>query len=239
MNPTEETARMAYEGTELDFFNLATHWKRYVGDSLREWIGGDVLEVGAGIGGKTEALMRGDERSWTCLEPDHALAARIDERHLPCSPAVITGTTADLDPELRYDSILYVDVLEHIEDDAGEVERAVARLKPGGHLVTLSPAYEALRSPFDDAVGHFRRYRRSTLLALRPSGCEVRAAFYLDSLGAILSAGNRALLKSSAPSREQILFWDRRVVPVSRAIMDRLLRRRVGRSVVVVWQRSG
>ena len=66
--------------------------------------------------------------------------------------------------------MLYIDVLEHIEHDLDELARAASHLAPGGHLVVLAPAHQALFSDFDRAIGHYRRYNRAGLQKLAPAG---------------------------------------------------------------------
>jgi len=127
-----------------------------------------------------------------------------------------------------------VDVLEHIEDDRGELSRAAAHLRPGGRLVVLSPAHQSLFSPFDAAIGHFRRYDRPMLGALTPTGLRVERMRYLDCAGLLLSAANRLLLRRSMPTEGQLRFWDRWVVPISR-VCDRLLWYGAGKTVLAVW----
>ena len=107
---------------------------------------------------------------------------------------------ASLPSEDRFDTILYVDVLEHIEDDRGELAGAAARLRTGGHVVVLAPAHQALYSPFDKAIGHFRRYSHRSLLAAAPSTLQPVAAYYLDAVGMAASLANRLLLRASMPS---------------------------------------
>ena len=63
-----------YMGSELEIFAHANNWKSYVQSQLRPYLIGDVLEVGAGIGGTTRALNDGTQRRWVCLEPDSAAA---------------------------------------------------------------------------------------------------------------------------------------------------------------------
>ena len=231
---------ITYAGTELDLFASATRWKDYLRARIAPYLGRDVLEVGAGMGGTTRALCRGDHRRWACLEPDPTLADRLRERiesgDLPPCCSVVAATLAeDRDPS-TFDAVLYVDVLEHIEDDVSEMERAADRLRQGGFLVAIAPAHPFLFTPFDAAIGHFRRYTRATLAAIGPSGLDLVRVDYLDSVGLLASLGNRLLLRRSMPGPWQVAAWDRAMVPLSRAI-DPVLGHRLGKSVMAVWRR--
>ena len=232
VNPGQKS----YIGSELELFAAATRWKSYFARALGGWISGDVLEVGAGMGSNTRFLYRPVVSSWCCLEPDEALAAKASATVAELGPcSVRVGTTADEAPA-RYDTVLYIDVLEHIEDDRAELERAVSLLRPGGHVIVLAPAHQALYSEFDRAVGHFRRYDASSLTAAGAPGSTLVRVFYLDSVGMLASLANRTILKSAQPSPAQIGTWDRILVPMSR-ILDPCLGRRLGKSVVAVWRR--
>ncbi|MBM3151954.1 MAG: class I SAM-dependent methyltransferase [Chloroflexi bacterium] len=228
-----------YPGQELEIFAQALNWKAYFAARIRRSLGSKVLEVGAGMGAVTPFLCDGNQDHWLCLEPDpqlaQALAGRIAAGELPPPCRARPGTLADLGGE-RFDTILYTDVLEHIGDDQAELRRASDSLFRGGRLIVLAPAHQGLFSPFDLAIGHFRRYDRQSLLALTPDGCRVEQALYLDSAGLLLSLANRLLLRQTMPTLEQILFWDRRVIPVSKAL-DRLTGYRLGKSILAIWKR--
>jgi SAM-dependent methyltransferase len=223
-----------YAGSELELFKKARNWKRYWRAQIAEFVRGEVLEVGAGIGANTQTLSSLAYERWTCLEPDAVLAARIElppgGRH-----KTVVGTIGDLNAEAKFDAILYIDVLEHIEDDRGEMARAAARLKPGGALIVMSPAHPFLFTPFDTAIGHFRRYTRESLTAVAPQALQREKLVYLDAAGMLASAGNRVLLRSAMPTERQILTWDRMLVPVSRVI-DPIFAGRAGKSVLGVWR---
>lgn len=230
----------SYPGSELELFQSASNWKNYVNVVVRPWLGSRVLEVGAGIGGTTEVLCNGESVEWTCLEPDPSQCRRIAKRigggELPSTCRTVNGCLEDLDESDRFDTILYMDVLEHIEDDRSELARAASHLNRGGHLAVLAPAHNWLFTPFDRAVGHYRRYSAASLLDLTPTGMECALRRYLDSAGIFLSLGNRLLLRKSMPTEGNIRFWDRFVVPVSHRI-DPLLGYSLGKSVLVVWRR--
>ncbi len=231
----------SYVGSELDLFSAARNWKSYFRDRLAPYLGEDVLEVGAGLGGTTRVLCRGTERRWVGLEPDPSLAGRLADEvrsgALPACCEVRVGTLQGVDPSETFDTILYMDVLEHIEDDRAEVARAAAHLRPGGHVIALSPAHQWLFTPFDRAIGHCRRYTRAGFGALAtPDLARVRLD-YMDSIGLFASLGNRFLLRSAMPRPSQIAFWDRVLVRLSRFV-DPVLGYSAGKSVLAVWRKT-
>ena len=135
-----------------------------------------------------------------------------------------------------FDTVIYIDVLEHIELDREETTAAYSRMNRGAHLVILAPALPFLYSPFDRAVGHYRRYTKASLRKAIDPRLETVSEFYLDSIGLFASLANRLLLHSAAPSRRQIEVWDRLMVPISK-IMDKLLFYSVGKTVVGVYRK--
>ena len=231
-----------YEGSELATFAHAVRWKAYVRRHVRPYLGPRVLEVGAGIGETTRMLAQGFHGQWTCLEPDAALAGGIHtlraRGELPSGCEVVVGSLSDLPADRLFDTLLYLDVLEHIERDADEVVLAARHLAPDGFLVVLAPAHQWLFTPFDEAIGHWRRYTRSSLARLTARSLRLRKLVYLDAVGLLASAANRVVLKSGHPTVRQITFWDRCMVPVS-TVVDPLLGHRVGKSVLAVWQHQG
>ncbi|MEO5579412.1 MAG: methyltransferase domain-containing protein, partial [Gemmatimonadaceae bacterium] len=162
--------------------------------------------------------------------------ARIVARNGSRRIELQTGMVKDLAAERQFDCILYIDVLEHILDDRGELQRASRFLAQGGYLVVLSPAFQFLYSPFDKALGHERRYTIRTLSEAFPTGLARERVFYADSVGALASLSNRLLLRSQLPTRAQILLWDRAMIPVSR-VLDGAAHRWFGRSVIGVYSR--
>jgi SAM-dependent methyltransferase len=229
-----------YVGNELDLFAAAQNWKAYWSETLLPYIHGDVLEVGAGIGSNTPHLDKKRNGRWVCLEPDPELCSRIVEglgaRGGGADYEVVTGTISAIKSGQAFDTILYIDVLEHIERDRDELREAAKRLRPGGRVIVLSPAHDSLYTPFDKAIGHFRRYDRRMLTKLSPDGLEIERILYMDSAGLLLSAANRVLLRQSMPTPGQIRLWDRRVVPISR-LLDRIVCHSAGKTIVGIWTR--
>ena len=222
-----------YSGDELPLMAAAVHWRSYVAELVRPHLGPSVLEVGAGIGSNIPYLRRPPVREWTAVEPDATQAAQIRD------PAVrvVVGTLAAIGAAERFDAILYLDVLEHIADDAAELRSAAAHLATGGRLIVLTPAHAWLTSPMDAAVGHCRRYSAAGLRALTPVGCRLEVLRQIDAAGCLGSLANRLVLRQARLSARQIGVWDRVLVPLSRRL-DRWCGFRLGKSLLAVWRRT-
>jgi SAM-dependent methyltransferase len=229
-----------YAGSELKIFSHARHWKAYYRNLMRQYLVGDVLEVGAGIGATTRSLCDGTQRRWICLEPDATLSTQIEmllkSRSLPRCCKVITGRIAVLKKEQIFDAVLYIDVLEHIQDDRQELQTAVAHLRPGGVLIILAPAHQWLFTPFDKQIGHYRRYSKQSLLACVPQTLTCVDLRYLDSIGLLASAANAVILRSAMPSQWQIKIWDTFMIPASQ-LFDRMFGSNLGRSILGIWRK--
>lgn len=230
-----------YAGSELELFQRAYNWKAYWARHLAPYVHGKVLDVGAGIGANVSALSSPRVTGWTCLEPDGTLVetmrARQAKGELPANCGIRQGTLASLENKETFDTIVYIDVMEHIAEDRAEAARAIAHLAPGGRLVVLCPAHQYLFSPFDAAIGHHRRYSRAGMAALAPPGARVEMCHLLDSAGFFASLANKLLLRTAHPSAGQIALWDRVLVPMSR-LVDPLLGYRFGKTVIAVFSRA-
>jgi SAM-dependent methyltransferase len=139
-----------------------------------------VLEAGCGAGGNLEMLQRfGEVRA---IEPDAESRAYAAER---TGVAVEDGRLPDGLPDLGgpFDLIAALDVIEHVEDDAGAAAALGARLKPGGFMVCTVPAYAWMWSDHDASHHHQRRYSRAGFRRLfENAGLKVRRATHFNTL---------------------------------------------------------
>ena len=226
-----------YIGDELELFAHAVNWKHYWGQKVKPYLGNHVLEVGAGMGTNTPFLLQSHKifKRWVCLEPDEALALKAKKR-LSEYPLVEVQNCylSDFKTKEKFDSILYIDVIEHIEDDAKEIKLAKSFLKPGGHLIILVPAHQYLYSDFDKAIGHYRRYTKRMLKNTVGEDLKLEQLLYLDSVGITASVVNKLFLKQRYPTLKQVQFWDRNLVRLSK-ISDWILGYRFGKSLLGIW----
>jgi hypothetical protein len=226
-----------YVGSELEPFAAATRWKAYQRRHFAPYLGSDVLEVGAVIGGTTRILCRGDEPSWLCLEPDPALANRLrralrDGELPPCCDAVV-GLLAEPIVSGPFDTILYIDVLE---DDRTELARALSTSGPAG---TSSPCRRRIHGCTRRLTGRLATTGATPGQPSRPwtpEDLRLVLMIYLDPVGLLASCGNRLILRNAMATHRQISLWDKVMVPISRFV-DPHLGYRLGKSIMGVWRK--
>lgn len=229
-----------YVGTELDVFSHVKNWKAYWAQMIEPYLGDEVLDVGAGIGATATNLRHRTYKTWIELEPDPKLAERIvhgqERGNVPASCEVRVGTASDLSDDELFDTVLYIDVLEHIEDDRKELENIAQHVKPHGHVVVLLPAHQYLYTEFDRQVGHYRRYDKKQLRAIKPDNLEIVCLKYVDSVGLLASLSNKLFIKTANPTSTQVQIWDQVMVPLSR-LLDPLMGHTLGKSILSVYKK--
>ena len=238
---SESLSAFSYSGEELEVFARAVNWKAYWSRQIEPYLGHCILELGAGLGATALALNHVACDRWLGMEPDETMyrliAGRLTQSRFPDGYQIRHGTSANLRDTERFDTILYIDVLEHIQDDREELTRVSRHLDVGGHIVIVAPAHNFLYTPFDRKIGHHRRYDKRLLTGIVPSGMSIRRMYYLDSVGMLASLANRLVLKSDTPTEAQIRLWDSVMIRASRWI-DPLTFHRFGKSIVCVLQKA-
>ncbi|HTL46814.1 MAG TPA: class I SAM-dependent methyltransferase [Verrucomicrobiae bacterium] len=152
------------------------------------YIGKRVADIGCGVGNFTPFFL--NKECYLGFEPDPALAEYFQGRY--AGPTIRLSRFPDVTHpeavlELRahqIDTVLCVNVLEHIEDDARALSHMAQGLVPGGHVCLLVPALPFLFGALDTADGHLRRYTKKNLLRLaRDAGLETVRCHYFNFAG--------------------------------------------------------
>src|SRR6266540_6060231 len=181
MSPAEHHPRDQVGAATLERLAAAPNYNRWMFDRLRPWIGQHVLEVGSGIGNLSAFLQDRQRVVLTDTEPWYLERLRdrfrghanveVARLYLP----VLDGALA----AERFDTVICLNVLEHVEHDRASLAVLRRLLTPGGRLVLLVPALRALYGTLDHALGHHRRYGRAELVAkLRDAGLSPRHVEY-------------------------------------------------------------
>src|SRR5918993_1087348 len=224
---------------DLERLGTAKHFFDWVLDVFDPYLRGRVLEVGAGLGTITRMLVdRYPDLSVVALEPAANVFADL-ESYAALTPRVAacrqTLAEYEPDPGNGFDTVVYLNVLEHIADDAQELRLAAEALRPGGALLVFGPALEWLYSELDYRAGHYRRYSLRGLRALATeAGFEVVSARYFDVLGVVPYLVVYRLSRHDDISGSTLWGYDRVVVPLSRLIQRVLRNPPLGKNVIVI-----
>jgi SAM-dependent methyltransferase len=225
-----------YSGTELEAVAEATNYYDWIIDSFASRIGKRSVEAGAGIGTVSElVLRRGNPSELVLIEPDSANARILEDRFQgDARVSVRQGYLDEFASLLVADSVIAVNVLEHVEKDSDFLRAAHRALVPGGTLLLLVPALPAIFGSLDRAFDHFRRYTRSGLTTqVRDAGFAIETLHYLNMVGVAAWFVSGSILGRTTLSRRQVRFYDRYVIPVLRAVETRL-HPPIGQSLLVI-----
>ncbi len=226
---------MNYPGKELELFDKANIWRKYVYLLVKRSIEDKILEVGAGIGSFTNNY-KNKFSDITLTELDPHNITRLKQKFRDTKIKISSHYTSQI--EEKFNTILYMNVLEHIEDDKEEVNIAVSKLNQGGHLIILVPAHNELYSKFDKEIGHFRRYKVDFFNQLNIDNVEIIKLQYIDCSGYFLYYLNKFFFKNEVyPSLLKIFIWDKIFTPLT-IILDKLLNYRYGKNVLCVMKRK-
>jgi SAM-dependent methyltransferase len=211
--------RFQYPGKDLEAMSFAVNYHAWILEEIEPFLGDVTAEVGAGSGSFSRLLLTTTIKCLYAFEPSTEMFSLLVQNLQDQGRArVVHGF---FDPGFLHellDSICYINVLEHIQDDLAELLKAREALKPRGRLILFVPALEWLYSDQDRSIGHFRRYTQKELQHLvRSAGFAITASRYFDLAGVLPWFFNFVVLKNSLNSTN-VSLYDRVVVPVMRGL---------------------
>jgi phospholipid N-methyltransferase len=226
----------SYSGTELDAVSEATNYYAWVFDSFSAAIGRNVVEVGAGTGTVSDLILsRASIDELLLIEPATNNVPALHQR-FDGDPRVRIhfGYLADVSSTLRVDTVIAVNVLEHVERDAEFLNDAYNSLVGGGTLILLVPAVPLIFGSLDRAFEHHRRYTRMGLQkALRGAGFEIEKLHYLNLIGVAAWFVAGRIMHRRTLGRRQVRFYDRLVIPWLRRL-ESLIQPPIGQSLLAI-----
>lgn len=229
----------------LQVISRASHFNKWMYESFRNQLKGNVLEIGSGIGNISRLAMN-DDFSLTLSDynPEYLEWLKKEFSGAKKVKEILQIDLLHKRFEVEYnrlhesyDSIFMLNVIEHLEDDAGAIEHCLFMLKPGGHLVILTPAYQWLYCNFDKELGHYRRYTVEylvTLLQKKEMTVIQKQYFNFAGIAGWLFFGkllNRKLIGSG----EMNLFDN--LVPVAKWL-DKFFSGKAGLSIIITAQKK-
>lgn len=216
----------------------APRYNRWLTARIAPWVGRRVLEIGAGIGNMAEFFL--DRERLVLAEPEAAYRERLSARFAGQPQVrVVPVRLPTVDQQLaaeRLDTIICLNVLEHVEADRAALTAMGSLVVPGGRVVLLVPALRFLYGSLDAALGHFRRYAADELRAkVAAAGLRLVHLEYFN-LGGVPGwwLTGRVLRRTIIP-RGSLRLYDA-LVPLFR--LERWLPWRIGQSLIAVGEAS-
>ena len=225
----------AHADFEFETLRKAFYYPRAIVREFSLYLNGQVIEVGAGIGQLTSLLaMQVGEKNIIGVEPD-ARFAKIFREQCP-GIQFVEGTVGDLPPNIACDTIVSINVLEHIRDHVEELSRYRILLAPtSGYLCILTPARPEIYSPIDKDFGHFRRYTKASLRsALAAAGFSDAITYYFDFPGYFAWLLNFKILHQRTFNPLMVQLFDRLVFRIAHAFEYHVMRPPIGKSLVAI-----
>lgn len=159
-------------------------------EQFTPYLGNRVIDVGCGLGNFAEILL--DRELYVGIDSDQDIIEKMKDQYADTKNAEFLH--ADITQWVhiqalaneKADSIMCVNVLEHIEDDRVALKNMAATLPPGGHICLLVPAFQCLYGTLDSLDGHFRRYTKGMILdRIKNLPVEIVHLYYFNMVGSL------------------------------------------------------
>jgi|TARA_B110000881_G_scaffold211839_1_gene220858 cyclopropane fatty-acyl-phospholipid synthase-like methyltransferase len=225
-----------YPEVVTERFDNANFHINYCLKFIKKYIKGNVLEVGAGCGSFTRNYINQKIHSITLTELDDKNILDLKKSFASNSRVRITKNSI-YNIKQKFDTIIYLHVLEHIKNDKEEIEEASKKLNQNGTLIIMVPAHQKIYSNLDKAVGHFRRYEKE-FFKRDFNQLKIFNIKFLDSMGYFLYYLNKLFFKKEVyPSKIKIFIWDKLFTPIS-IVADFIFRYKFGKCILAIYKKS-
>jgi len=216
----------------LETLSQAGDYYKWLANRVKPYVKGKALEIGAGIGNFARwAQENADEYHVSDLDP--RLTEKLSQEfHQVLNWDLYTPFPND---EL-YDTVVILNVVEHLEDDLQALRCLNARLKPGGNLILMVPAMPFLYGSMDRSFGHYRRYTKASIQRIiRATSFDILKSEYINVIG---MAGwflyGKILKRQNLP--QQLCSRFNIVVPLLK--LERPLAYFAGLSVIIIARKA-
>lgn len=203
-------------GETLDALSAAGNFNRWMADTIRPYVGQRVLEIGAGIGNLTRSLAPG-RKSYVATDVDEEhlarLAVRFQQRpRLRVRHCDLTAPEDFAEFRGAMDTVICLNVLEHIEDDVQGLANIYGSLSSGGRAIVLVPHDQRIFGTIDEALGHYRRYAHGELRKkMEDAGFQVERILEFNRVSRFPWYFSGRVLKQRALGVGQMRLFDRLV----------------------------
>lgn len=206
----------------LEVNGQAKNYLRWIQELCQPHLGRRVLEVGSGRGDLTAGFA--ENRTLVATDCSQTNLTHLRQRFGNDPNIEVEALdAAKYSPRELFDSVVMINVLEHIEDDVAALRRLATGLAVGGKIVLYVPAFAALYSPWDAKIGHFRRYTAASLAGtVRAAGLRPTELRYVNAFGAVMWFTFCRMLRQEPAQTWVVRSWDKVALPVLHAVERRV-----------------
>ena len=222
-----------YEGKDLESMSFAQNYHEWIYDLIKNSVGSRIAEIGSGTGNFTEILLNNynEVHAFEPCSKTHNKSVHLGHQKVISINDNFENRKNDFQD--FFDSVLFINVLEHIENDEFALKSANEILSPEGKLVIFVPALKWLYSSFDTSIGHFRRYHKKNLVYLvSKSGFKIDRCHYFDSMG-ILPWFFVIKMLGGSLNPTSVKWYDSIIVPWLK-LVERFLFRQLVKNLLLV-----
>ncbi|MFT3826436.1 MAG: class I SAM-dependent methyltransferase [Chitinophagaceae bacterium] len=223
----------------LERFEKAGNFNQWLFETIVPYCKGHVLETGSGIGNISHFFLEQQFKlTVSDLRNEYLVLLQQKFSHFHNLEGIrsIDLVAPDFDTKYaaqlqHYDTLVALNVIEHIEDAEQAIQNCKKLLRPGGHLVILVPAWQFLYNPFDEELGHYRRYTaRSLRRLLQSQQLEVIHQQYFNAAGIPGWFVNGTILRKRLIPSTQLQIFNK-LIPAMR-LLDTITFHAIGLSVI-------
>ncbi len=230
---------MLYQGLPtLEVLTEAKNYNRWIAENFYASIQAPLLEFGAGIGNMSELLS-----SYTPLcvtDTDARMLAHLEDKFSQINAVSVQFLDITQPPPEhvveRFQTVIGINVLEHVEDDEQALVHVGHVLKPSGRLLLLVPAKKWAYTELDRQLGHFRRYEKKELgEKLVTASFQIEKLYYFNLIGLLSWIMRDKIQRSGGLRPYQIALFDS-IVPILKRVESKVSMP-VGISLIAIAQK--
>lgn len=243
MKEFQEVEKSGFE-TMAASMEFVDNYNKWILGKFSPFMGKHFLEIGTGQGNFKKMLVS-ESISYLSVDIDRSVIERAKQRDPNGMYLIADVASSEFTGIMRgrkIDTIICINVLEHIHNQKAALDNLMEVLVPGGHLLLFSPAFMNLYNDLDKLAGHERRYTRKDICKLLENGdnSEILVNEYFNPVGAVGWWLNKFISHKNINSNNvnrQVLLFDKYVIPFSK-ILNVFTKRILGQSVYCVIRKK-
>ncbi len=216
----------------LESVSFANNYNNYIFELILEYVeGSNVLDFGAGYGQFTQFIQQ-KNKNVVAIEVNEKAISKLDELQIPNYKSLDTLTK-------KFETVVSLNVLEHIDDDLSVLKELVSHLENEGRIILYLPASKLVWSELDELVNHKRRYSRKLINNLA-IGAELKIdkMFFVDFIGWAVIAITKIFRVNLDFSKKRIIFYDRFIFKNFK-FLDVFFNKIIGKNLLIILSKNG